>query len=51
MLIGVALLCGELFGLMATGERLVAARDAAQAPLRAASNAISKAAGRSGLGS
>ena len=46
MLIGVALLCGELFGLMATGERLVAAREAAQAPLRAASDAISKAADR-----
>jgi hypothetical protein len=44
--IGVALICGELFGLLMTGERLVASREAAQAPLRAANDAIAQAAER-----
>jgi len=41
--IGIALACGEAFGLLSTGERLVAQREAAQAPARAAEEAIAKA--------
>lgn len=41
--IGVALICGELFGLSKTAERLVEAREAKNAPLRAQVIEISKA--------
>jgi hypothetical protein len=42
----VAIVAGEAFGFLATGERLVAQRDATQAPLRTAQEAFDKAADR-----
>jgi hypothetical protein len=42
----VAIIAGEAFGLLMTAERLVAAREAAQAPLQEAAAAYAKAASR-----
>ena len=36
ILIGVTLICGEAYGLLQTGERIIAARDRAQTPAREA---------------
>lgn len=45
LVIGLALVCGEAYGLLSTAERMIAQRDEAQAPLRAAEEAHT-AAGR-----
>lgn len=46
ILIGLALLCGEAFGLLNTAQRLVEARDAEQVPLRLAQQERTKAQAR-----
>jgi len=47
--LGLALVCGELFGLMSTAERLVAQREAAQSPIREAAERRADAARRVAL--
>jgi hypothetical protein len=41
--LAIAIIAGEFFGLLSTGERLIVAREALQAPLRAAQEAFDKA--------